>query len=87
MIVECKSHRWTSGDNVPSAKLTVWNKAMYYFYLAPNGYRKIFFILRDFSIKRNETLGEYYVRTYKHLIPEDVEIMEYDSIGMTVKTL
>ncbi|OXS74017.1 hypothetical protein B1B04_10410 [Lysinibacillus sp. KCTC 33748] len=87
VIVECKSHRWTSGDNVPSAKLTVWNEAMYYFYLAPNGYRKIFFILRDFSVKRNETLGEYYVRTYKHLIPEDVEIMEYDSKGMTVKTL
>lgn len=29
VLVECKSHRWTSGDNVPSAKLTVWNEAMY----------------------------------------------------------
>jgi len=30
VIIECKSHRWTTGDNVPSAKLTVWNEAMYY---------------------------------------------------------
>jgi len=78
IIVECKSHKWTKGDNVPSAKLTVWNEAMYYFFSSPQGYRKIFFILRDFSNKRKETLAEYYIRTYNHLIPEDVEFWEYD---------
>ena len=31
IIVECKAHKWTTGGNVPSAKLTVWNEAMYYF--------------------------------------------------------
>lgn len=87
IIIECKSHRWTSGDNVPSAKLTVWNEAMYYFHLAPAGYRKIFFILRDYSNKRNETLGEYYIRTYGHLIPSDVEIMEYDEEHQIVRVL
>lgn len=87
IIIECKSHRWTSGDNVPSAKLTVWNEAMYYFHLAPPKYRKIFFILRDYSNKRNETLGEYYIRTYGHLIPSDVEIMEYDEDLKTVRIL
>ena len=87
IIIECKSHRWTSGDNVPSAKLTVWNEAMYYFHLAPSEYRKIFFILRDYSNKRNETLGEYYIRTYGHLIPNDVEIMEYDEDNQTVRVL
>lgn len=25
VIVECKSHRWTAGSNVPSAKMTVLN--------------------------------------------------------------
>ncbi len=25
VLVECKSHRWTAGHNIPSAKLTVWN--------------------------------------------------------------
>jgi hypothetical protein len=78
IIVECKSHKWTTGDNVPSAKLTVWNEAMYYFQLAPKDYRKIFFVLRDYSAKRKETLAEYYVRNYGHLIPSGVEILEYD---------
>ena len=87
IIIECKSHTWTSGNNVPSAKITVWNEAMYYFYLAPKDYRKVFFILKDYSSKRRETLGEYYIRTYKHLIPEDVEIMEYDPADHSVRTI
>jgi hypothetical protein len=79
ILVECKSHKWTApNDNVPSAKLTVWNEAMYYFIVAPKGYRKIMFVLRDFSEKRKETLAEYYIRTYHHLIPSDVELWEYD---------
>ncbi|HAT8558511.1 TPA: hypothetical protein I7221_21340 [Vibrio vulnificus] len=78
IIVECKAHKWTTGGNVPSAKLTVWNEAMYYFYTAPADFRKIMFVLRDFSAKRNETLAQYYIRTYKHLIPNDVELWEYD---------
>ena len=43
IIVECKSHKWTSGGNVPSAKLTVWNEAMFYFVASPDGFRKIMF--------------------------------------------
>jgi hypothetical protein len=56
----------------------VWNEAMYYFLVAPTGYRKILFVLRDYSEKRRETLAEYYIRTYSHLIPDDVELWEYD---------
>ena len=78
IIIECKAHKWTTGGNVPSAKLTVWNEAMYYFFTAPTGFRKIMFVLRDFSAKRNVTLAEYYIRNYKHLIPNDVELWEYD---------
>jgi len=79
ILVECKSHKWTApSDNVPSAKLTVWNEAMYYFRVSPSGYRKIMFVLRDYSVKRNESLAEYYIRTYRHLIPSDVEIWEFD---------
>lgn len=77
LLVECKSHTWTSSGNVPSAKITVWNEAMYYFSLAPTKFRKILFVLRDFDDKRRETLAEYYVRNYGHLIPNDVEILEY----------
>jgi len=77
VIVECKSHKWTSGANVPSVKLTVWNEAMYYFMATPSGYRKIMFVLYDYSEKRQETLAQYYLRTYNHLIPSDVEFWEY----------
>lgn len=78
ILVECKSHRWTAGGNVPSAKVTVWNEAMYYFAVAPPGYRCIMFVLRDYSANRNETLASYYIRTYAHLIPAGVEFWEYN---------
>lgn len=78
VIAECKSHKWTAGGNVPSAKITVWNEAMYYFALAPENYRKILFVLRDYSEKKAETLAEYYIRTHDHLVPDEVEIWEYD---------
>jgi len=78
VLVECKAHTWTEGDNVPSAKLTVWNEAMFFFHAAPSSYRKILFVLRDFSQKRKETLGEYYIRTNPHLIPKDVEVWEFN---------
>lgn len=78
VIVECKSHRWTTGNNVPSAKITVWNEAMYYFQCAQGDYRKIFFVLRDKRKSTGETLATYYLRNHGHLVPEDVEFWEYD---------
>lgn len=77
VLVECKSHRWTTGNNVPSAKMTVWNEAMYYFYLAPQGYRKIMFVLYDCN-SNGVSLASYYLDTYKYLIPHDVELWEYN---------
>lgn len=87
IIVECKSHKWTSGNNVPSAKLTVWNEAMYYFVASPKGYRKIMFVLHDLSERRGETLAEYYLRTYGHLVPGDVEFWEYNESTMSAEQL
>ena len=78
VLVECKDHKWTESGNVPSGKFHAWNEAMYYFHLAPEKFRKILFVRRDFSAKQKESLAEYYVRTRGHLIPEDVEIWEYD---------
>jgi len=78
VLVECKAHTWTEGGNIPSAKLTTWDQAMYYFHVAPRGFRRILVVLKDFSPKRKETLGQHYVRTNWHLIPKSVEIWEYD---------
>ena len=87
VLVECKSHRWTQSGKVPSAKMTVWNEAMYLFLLAPKGFRKILFVLRDFNEGRGESLAEYYVRNYIHLIPDDVAIWEYDAFKSSIASV
>ena len=79
ILVECKSHKWTKTGRIPSAKITTWTQAMYYFHAAPTGYRKIFFVLKDIHTKsKEETLAKYYLRLNDHLIPGDVEFWEYD---------
>jgi len=86
VLVECKSHRWTSGHNIPSAKLTVWNEAMYYFHAAPPEYRKIMFVVKDLRRGTGESLTSYYLRTCGHLVPAGVEFWEYDeSTGAAVR--
>jgi hypothetical protein len=78
ILVECKSHCWTEGNNIPSAKITTWDQAMFYFYISPPDFKKILFVLHSYSKSRNETLADYYIRLNSHLIPSDVEIWEYD---------
>jgi hypothetical protein len=77
ILIECKSHTWTNGKNVPSAKLSVWNEAMYYFHLAPKQYKKILFVQMDFSQKKCITLLQYYLQTYYHFIPKDVLFYDF----------
>ncbi len=78
VIIECKSHTWTEGDNIPSAKLTTWDQAMFYFFLAPKDYKKIFVAKHDVRPKSAETLCAYYLRTHFNVIPEGVEFWEVD---------
>jgi hypothetical protein len=66
--------------NVPSAKLTTWDQAMLYFYLAPRSYRKIFFVKKDINPKTKESLCKYYLRTHSHVIPNEVEFWEIDEV-------
>ena len=87
MLVECKSHKWTESGNVPSAKVTTWDQAMFYFHVAPKQYRKIFFVLRDVHKQRKESLAEYYLRIKPHLIPAEVEIWEYNEVDRSGKRL
>ena len=76
ILVECKSYKWTTGGNSPSAKIRSLNEAMLLFSVAPAGYKKMLFLLRD--LRRNLSLAEHYVKTQGHLIGEGVEIWEYD---------
>ena len=81
VLVECKRHTWTKGGNAPSAKLAVWNEAMYYFATAPQHYRRILAVLR--SLRGEESLAEHYIKRFEHLIPEKVEIWEIDPKAAT----
>lgn len=78
VIIECKSHTWTEGNKVPSAKLTTWDQAMLYFFLAPGDYKKIFVTKHDIRPKLGETLCSYYLRTHFNVIPDKVEFWEVD---------
>ena len=80
VIVECKSQTWTAGNRVPSAKMKNWSEAMFYFYMAPATYRKIFLVERSVRKTTGETLLSYFLRTQFHMIPLDVEFWELDSV-------
>lgn len=60
---------------------------MYYFHMVPKEYAKYLFVLKDVSKKTQETLGEYYIRINRHLIPNDVRILEYDPLIEKVNEL
>ncbi len=79
VLVECKRHTWTEGGNAPSAKLTVWNEAMYFFAAAPSKYRKLLVVLRH--LRRGQSLADHYVSRFRHMIPRRVEIWELAKNG------
>lgn len=90
LIIECKCHTWTAGDNCPSAKMSVWNEAMYYFYLANEKYKKlqinILCVRKAHKTEKklkgatisSESLAEYYIRNKRHYIPKMTYILEFD---------
>ena len=45
----------------PKRKNDRVNQPMFFFHATPSGYRNNSLVLREFSQKRNETLGEYYI--------------------------
>ncbi|XUU60270.1 hypothetical protein ACRAQ6_11965 [Erythrobacter sp. HA6-11] len=87
VIVECKSHTWTASGNVPSAKITTWVEAMFYFHMAPSNYRKLFVAARSLRKGYDEPLLAYFARTKAHLIPKDVELWELDEASSTLVRL
>ena len=76
MVIECKCYTWTETGNVPSAKMGFTNEAAFYLSFL-QGYEKYIVMLRSVHEKKNETLAEYYYRTYKHLL-KDVKVAEFD---------
>lgn len=78
IVIECKRYTWTAKGNVPSAKTGFTNEAAFYLSFLPDNYVKYIIMLRSYHQKRNETLAEYYFRTYRHLL-DGVIVAEFDS--------
>lgn len=86
IIVECKNYSWTETGNIPSAKIAFLNEAILYLSHAPVSSKKIIVLKKDNHLKRKESLAEYYVRTYFHLL-DGVMIMELDIKNMSIKEI
>ena len=89
LLVECKFCDWTAGGNNPSAKISTLNESMIYFHAAPSSFRKMAFISKTGKkgIRNPETFAEHYVRLYGHLVPDDVEVWEFDAKSLVAKQL
>lgn len=76
-VGECKNHGWTVSGIVPSAKLAFLNEAVLYLSHLPEGTVRFIAMRMDRHDRRNETLTEYYYRTYRHLL-KGVRLFEID---------
>ena len=86
IVIECKNYSWTKAGNVPSAKVSTINEAVLYFSFLDANVRKILCLKKSVHPKRQETLAEYYVRAYGHLL-RDITIYEIDENTKEIKML
>ena len=77
IAIECKRYTWTRTGNVPSAKMGAANEAAFYLRLLPLSYTKYIVMMRTYCARHQESLAEYYYRTYKHLLGSII-VAEYD---------
>ena len=80
VVIECKNYTWTKAGNVPSAKISTLNEAVLYFSFLDCNVQKILCLMESKDPKRKETLAEYYVNNYGHLL-RDVIIYEIAEDG------
>lgn len=79
IVAECKCYTWTDTGNVPSAKMTALNEAVFYLLFLPEKTIRFIVLKKAVYTKRHETLAEYYSRINNHLLGE-VGILEIDDM-------
>lgn len=77
IVGECKNYSWTETGNMPSAKMGFINEAVLYLSHLPKPTKKFIAMRLDRHARRQESLAEFYVRTYLHLL-QGIEIFEID---------
>lgn len=86
IAVECKCYTWTHTGNIPSAKLGFLNQAVLYASLLPVGVKRVIAMKRSLHPRRQESLAEYYYRTYQHLLA-GIVILEIDTELNTIREI
>jgi len=74
IVIECKSYTWTNGQNIPSAKVSTANEALF-FLSRVNAERKMLVMQDDFNHK-GQSLVNKYVEWYGGLM-DDTEVWRY----------
>jgi len=85
-IGECKNFSWTEGNNIPSAKMTTINEAVFYLQHVPSDKIRFVILRRDINNKRRESIAEYYYRINKHLL-SGIKILELNPDDESIKEL
>ena len=80
IVIECKNYTWTKAGNVPRAKIATLNEAVLFFSFLDYNVQKILCLMESKCPERKETLAEYYVNTYGHLL-RDVIVYEIAEDG------
>jgi len=76
-VGECKNYAWTETGNMPSAKMAFLNEAVLYLSLLPATTERFIVLRLDRHHRRQESLVQYYARTYRHLLTS-VSLFEID---------
>ncbi len=69
-IGECKDYSWTETGNIPSGKLAHINEAVLFLSKLPADVVRFIVMRKAECPTKQETLAEYYYRTYGHLLNE-----------------
>ena len=85
IAIECKCYTWTKTGNIPSAKLSTLNEAVFFLsFLRDYDYKTIIVMNKEPNPEKNETLAEYYFRIYRYLLGETI-IAEFDQEKSTMR--
>ena len=80
IVIECKRYTWINSDKKPNGKIATLNEAVLYFSFLDYNVQKILCLMESKCPEREETLAEYYVHTYGHLL-RDVIVYEIAEDG------
>ena len=80
VVVECKAFTWTSGGNVPSAKITTLREAVQYLRSIPATSVPYLVISKASLREKTETLGQYFVRLNEDMLG-NVNVLEMPPEG------